>query len=558
MKALILSAGFGTRLAPYTDRIPKPLFTINNRPLLDRLIHQLRNAGCTAVAINTHHLHEKFEDFFTKQTYDIPVHLQYEPNILGPGGAIKNLANFWDVHPFIVVNGDVVCDIDFRAVYEYHASHAAPATLVLTNDPQFNGVSVDAMGYITGFHASNRVQSSSQEKRYTFSGIHVMNPSVIDRIPENTFYNFIDTYRELITEKNPPMAFWATGNQWTTIDSPRRYRSVAMQKMAKVSFANAFGDLPDKTEISDLGADGSDRTWHRISSKNESLVVADHGIRKHDEFGEVDAFVAIAAHLISKGIRVPRIHGYDLFAGMVFMDDLGDTHLQQKCEDEIDSKQIVIWYQSVIDLLLTFFVKGAIGFKSKWAYQTPEYNHQMVVNECRYFESAFVRGFLGEKNISPALTTVYAHLATQALTKARIGLMHRDYQSRNIMIKDETPFIIDFQGARKGPFEYDLASLLIDPYVKLSEAVQTQLLNYATACYCDRIDQNTEVFRRNYIYCCVARNLHVLGAFGFLSRVKGKKKFEIYIPHALETLKKNLARLNDPMLSELTRFVEKL
>ncbi|MBW2370475.1 MAG: phosphotransferase, partial [Deltaproteobacteria bacterium] len=234
------------------------------------------------------------------------------------------------------------------------------------------------------------------------------------------------------------------------------------------------------------------------------------------------------------------------------------THLQRICEIENDPKRIVIWYQLVIDLLMTFFFQGLMGFNTKWAYQTPEYDSRMVINECRYFESAFVQGFWGQEKIPGSLTAAYAHLAEQASTDTHIGLMHRDFQSRNIMIKNDQTYIIDFQGARKGPFQYDLASLLIDPYVKLPEASQAQLLNYATACFCDQFDEDANVFRRTYAYCSIARNLHILGAFGFLSRIKGKKKFERYVPHAIETLEKNLKQLNDPILAELTHFVENM
>ena len=100
MKALILAAGYGTRLRPYTDFTPKPLFTIDGRPLLDILITQLIEAGCSGIIINTHHLHQKIEAFIAEQNYAVPVHLRHETRILGTGGAIKNVSDFWDDKPF--------------------------------------------------------------------------------------------------------------------------------------------------------------------------------------------------------------------------------------------------------------------------------------------------------------------------------------------------------------------------------------------------------------------------------------------------------------------------
>jgi len=104
MKALILAAGFGTRLLPFTKNIPKALFPVAGRSLLDIIILSLQNAGCKAVIINTHHLYKKIDSYLARQKYAIPVTTRYEPEILGTGGAIKNVADFWDHNPFMVIN----------------------------------------------------------------------------------------------------------------------------------------------------------------------------------------------------------------------------------------------------------------------------------------------------------------------------------------------------------------------------------------------------------------------------------------------------------------------
>src|SRR4030042_3671664 len=111
MKALILAAGLGTRLKPHTLKTPKPLFPIFGKTNLDIIIEKLEAAGCDAITVNTHHLHHKIEDFLSARHYTIPVYSRYEPEILGTGGAIKNLADFWDDEPFLVINSDVVTDI---------------------------------------------------------------------------------------------------------------------------------------------------------------------------------------------------------------------------------------------------------------------------------------------------------------------------------------------------------------------------------------------------------------------------------------------------------------
>ena len=105
MKALILAAGFGSRLAPTTHLLPKPLFPVAGKVMLDRTISRLAEAGVNAIMINTHHLHLQMEAHIAGTRYPVPVSTRYEPEILGTGGAIRNSADFWDQLFFILPVG---------------------------------------------------------------------------------------------------------------------------------------------------------------------------------------------------------------------------------------------------------------------------------------------------------------------------------------------------------------------------------------------------------------------------------------------------------------------
>ena len=109
-KAMILAAGFGTRLLPFTEQTPKAMFTIGGRPIIDRTIRYLTDAGCSAILINTHHRHHQIEAFIAAGNYPVPVETRYEPEILGTGGGIKNAADFFDHRPFVVLNSDIITD----------------------------------------------------------------------------------------------------------------------------------------------------------------------------------------------------------------------------------------------------------------------------------------------------------------------------------------------------------------------------------------------------------------------------------------------------------------
>jgi aminoglycoside/choline kinase family phosphotransferase len=149
-------------------------------------------------------------------------------------------------------------------------------------------------------------------------------------------------------------------------------------------------------------------------------------------------------------------------------------------------------------------------------------------------------------------------LAQRAVEHPYTGLLHRDFQSRNILVRDGKYYFIDFQGARLGPLLYDLASLLIDPYVELSQDIQESLLKYALEHLSARMAVEKNEYLQAYQYCAINRNLQILGAFAFLSREKGKKDFEAYIAPAVRSLKQNLQRVEGSVCKELRHIVEAL
>jgi aminoglycoside/choline kinase family phosphotransferase len=306
-----------------------------------------------------------------------------------------------------------------------------------------------------------------------------------------------------------------------------------------------------------LKGDGSDRKWYRLSAENADLIMVDHGIRSGgDTTCEVDAFVAIGRHLYAKGAAVPRIHLHDEFAGLVFMEDLGNLHLQDAVRGR-NPREITGIYRHVIDRWLHMALEGSRDFNPAWTYQTTHYNRRVILdNECRYFAEAFVQAYLNLPLDYEALVEDFETLADLALADPVIGFMHRDLQSRNIMVKDEKAHFIDFQGGRLGPLQYDLASLLIDPYAALPPDLQDQLSAYAAAALAQRSSHTDRALFQGYDYCAICRNLQMLGAFAFLSRTKLKKQFETHIPRAVQTLRQRLTDRVDKPLPKLRQVVD--
>jgi aminoglycoside/choline kinase family phosphotransferase len=162
--------------------------------------------------------------------------------------------------------------------------------------------------------------------------------------------------------------------------------------------------------------------------------------------------------------------------------------------------------------------------------------------ECGYFVRAFLQGYAGLKLEMNNLAPDFERLLTRALTPAPNFFLHRDFQSRNLMIKNARIRVIDFQGGRLGPLGYDLAALLIDPYMNLKPLWQEELL----AAYLDLLEKqlpalDRQAFSEQYWHLALCRNLQILGAFGYLIRVRGKAGFSRYISPALVGLRRRLA-----------------
>lgn len=558
MKAMILAAGLGTRLLPHTRHTPKPLFTLNRRPILALVMERLQRSGCTAMMINTHHLHEQIDAFLSAWAAPIPVTVRHEPEILGTGGGIRNMADLWSDEPLLVINADIVTDIDPVAVYRFHLHHNAPVTMVMHDHPAFNTVSVDADDFVTGFPADPA--DDGEMRTMAFTGIHVVDRRVLDFLPPTGPAHIIDAYAKMIDAGYRIKAMMVKGHYWRDIGTPESYTAAAVDRMAPIAFEKAFGSpVPLPIQFEPLEGDGSDRRWYRLQAGKKSLVMVDHAIRTQPgRQEEVDAFIDIGRHLSAKGVAVPHIYLSDQFAGLVFLEDLGEVHLQDAVGD-CDEARLLDYYREAIRQWTHMAIEGARDFKTRWTCQSTHYDRDLILEkECRYFVDAFLVGYLGRSDRYADLSPEFDLLAENTIDSGHMGFLHRDLQSRNVMVRKEGLVFIDFQGGRIGPIQYDLASLLIDPYVRLSPGMQGELFSYAVQMLDSREGIDAGRFKRGYDCCALTRNLQMLGAFGYLTRTKGKRYFETYIPAALHTLQRNLNNPAGLPLPKLTAIVNEI
>jgi aminoglycoside/choline kinase family phosphotransferase/dTDP-glucose pyrophosphorylase len=560
MKALILAAGFGTRLAPHSRIFPKALFPVGGIPVLGRMLGSLKQAGCTAVAVNAHHLAHHIRSYLAKNDFGMPVTLSIEPEILGTGGAIRHLAGYWDNDPFMVVNADIVTDIELAEVYRRHRMRGAQVTLVMHDRPPFNQVWVDEQNRIKGFARFSTPENPDRCRKMAFTGIHVMDATMIRRIPDDGFSDIIAVYRQMLDDGVPIHAHVVHDHYWQDMGSPDRYREAVVNALAPSAFQSAFPDYRGAAiHCRELTGDGSDRGWFRLTAGPYRLILADHGITTTLPGSEVNAFIRIGTHLDSCSLPVPQIHAHDGFSGLVFLEDLGDCHLQQMVRQTPDGSGVEMLYQKVIDTLFDLTIKAADSFDPDWTCQSRAYDVALIRDkECRYFVDAFLNGYMNLAVAYEELAAEFERLATNTIDHGLTGLIHRDFQSRNVMVRDGRHYLIDFQGARPGPIQYDLASLLIDPYAGLDPDLQQRLLAYA----CEQVARlfrcPPDRFIRGYRYCAITRNLQMLGAFGFLTRIKRKKAFERWIPDAAKMLAGHVHAADQKAFPKLRAIAKKI
>ena len=219
MKAMILAAGLGTRLLPYTLSRPKPLFPILNKPLLLLTISRIRNSGFSEIIVNAHHLRQQIKDALQ---YEENCILQEEEKILGTGGGLRMALSHFNHEPVLVANGDIYHTVDYQEVYRNHCASKADVTLVLHDYPRFNDVSVDETLLIKGFNISDQGQGNLR-KKLAFTGIHVINPEVLQAIPQDAPYCIIECYKKLLEQGGTIRPYLAKDHFWTDMGTPEDY-----------------------------------------------------------------------------------------------------------------------------------------------------------------------------------------------------------------------------------------------------------------------------------------------------------------------------------------------
>jgi NDP-sugar pyrophosphorylase family protein len=237
MRAMILSAGYGTRLWPLTEDRTKPAIPILGKPLVGYVAEYLAGYGCDEIVVNLHHRPESVRAALGDGSqYGVKLHYVHEPVILGTSGALDNARQILKGETIVVVNGKIITDIDLTAAFETHRRTEAIATLVLLPNPDFQRFTVveTADGCLKGF-GSMPAQGEyiGKEAPLMFTGIQILEPRIFDYIPPGVFsHSTTDVYPQAIA-RGERIATHVAAGKWYELSTPQRYLDISLSMLAE-------------------------------------------------------------------------------------------------------------------------------------------------------------------------------------------------------------------------------------------------------------------------------------------------------------------------------------
>jgi aminoglycoside/choline kinase family phosphotransferase len=305
-----------------------------------------------------------------------------------------------------------------------------------------------------------------------------------------------------------------------------------IQNNLAVLFKNWKGSEPEKTEM--LPHSGSSRIYFRFSAGETTAL----GVYNQNN-NENTAFISFTEHFLKYNLNVPLIYSSDLSKNIYLIQDFGDVDLlswlnKSRNKNSFPKNGIEL-YKSVIRELIKFQVIAGKNFDYSNCYPFKSFEKEAILFDLNYFLDHFVKP--GKYNYNQQnLTKDFNFLSDYLLLEENNFFMYRDFQARNIIIKDNQPCFIDYQGGRKGPLQYDLASLLYQAKANIPENIRIELVEYYIQEIEKLVSVNKEKFIEFFNAFSLIRILQTLGAYGLRGLVEGKSHFIESIGPALSNL----------------------
>ena len=280
---------------------------------------------------------------------------------------------------------------------------------------------------------------------------------------------------------------------------------------------------------------GSGRKIIRLSNERATAIGILYSVREENR-----AFLEFSKHFRKLNLPVPQIYGEDLDHGAYLEEDLGDTTLFQFLSKNRHGEQIAApvaeAYRQVVEVLPRFQVVAGRDLDYSLCYPISSFDRQSVAWDLNYFKYYFLR-LAGVSFNEQALENDFSRLSDFLMSAGRDYFMYRDFQSRNIMLREGQPFFVDYQGGRKGALQYDIASLLFDAKADLPPELREDLLNHYLEALGHYVKIDREAFMRHYHAYVYVRLMQAMGAYGFRGFYERKTHFLQSVPYALKNLR---------------------
>lgn len=616
LNAFVPAAGIGERLRPITEHLPKPMLPILGKSLLARTMERVSALPIGRIGLNLHHKPDPIVTWSEASPYRGRIILFPERRLLGTGGALKNAASLLEEGVFLVHNADIFTDIDLAALVEFHQASGNIVTLALHDSPTHNKVGVDEAGEVVGVNGYTMIPGAVRVLAYT--GIAVYDAAFLKYLPAGPS-NVVDTWLAAMAAGWAVGSVDVTGSLWHDCGTPASYAAAVVDALRRdgewVHIGNGIqgrGVSLDGYVVAEEGCTVNDGAvlrncialpgahivrgvryencivggrFHLQLAEAEflGLPVSEHGIpigvggsgrryyRAQDSAGTIvrmvcppdetdyERHIAYSRFFARHGVPVPRLLRVEPVSRQAEFEDLGDLSLYNYLQFPRTAEEVEDVYQRVLNSLISLHVDAYrhVGECNLLANRLFDYDYFRW--ETSYFLERFVEGLRGIRlEARDALEHDFDCLARTAVRLPKV-IIHRDLQSQNIMITNGGPRLIDYQGARIASPAYDITSVLWDPYYRLDDAMRERLVAHYIGMRTRRADADfcPQDFLDALVVCRLQRHMQALGAYGFLSVVKGKQHFLKYVPEGVRLLKEDVAAAGETYPA-IAALVEKL
>lgn len=522
----ILGAGLGTRLRPLTENTPKPLLLIAGRPLVARAMDSLVAAGVRHLIVNTHHCPEAWPAAFPSGEHQgAKLTWVYEPELLDTGGGLANIVDRLSPEDtqLIIWNGDILSGCDLAELSADHIENGAEATLLVRKTGPNRNVRVAPSGAVTDL----RDRLGSTDTEYQYTGICIVSRTFAQSVPR-TAESLIEHFlRRIAAKPGSIRAVLDASSEWDDIGTPEAYNAVRSRLEPRAALSPEALAQRLNCELilnGEVARGGSARKFLRATYEGKPAILClDDGSKSENKL-----YGPLAKALGNAGLRVPSVLGELPDEGALLLEDLGEHDLLSAARGPVFPWMA---YASAIEQVVQLHREGQAAAQAAGINLSEPFSSTLYKWERDYFTEHVLAGVRLDRGVADEMASLSAELLRQPMVT-----VHRDFQSQNILVREGSAWLIDFQGMRLGCAAYDFASLAFDPYVTRSDMQLWRVEIEDHAREASDWKGSRDAFSHLLHVAATQRLLQACGAYGNLGRRQGRADFLAHLPSGLINL----------------------